>query len=266
MEPSQTVEDSTHSDGVHEPQCCLTYPEEPSSPPVEALQQLMTAALVQEIREEHNSHLTYETIVVRILKRLSEAFGLPWNQIVETTRHVYLPRTLHALLERMWRERTKTVTLEEQHCIERILGRDYVRATDLVKLAGCVHKFANDDKDVWILFAVDGLLGEDPKRYVDALRSDDDAKAKHVQKVRQWYREERVRHPVEMKEILEDVFQGTDSTWRQEYVEAVGGTEAVKQMAEWVERSKKKKAEGETSRKRPKATAAAVAETVAENE
>lgn len=244
--------------GQYEPQVCLDVSDEPMTPPVEALQQLMTAALVQEIRDERNAHLTYETIVVRILTRLAEAFGLSWNQVVETTRHVYVPRQLHALLEGMWRERTKPVTLEEQHCVERILGRDYVRATDLIKLAGCVGKFAQHDKDVWRLFAVDGWLGEDPKRYVEALArgSGEDAKAKHVRVVRQWYREERVKHPVEMKEILEDVFQGGDSTWRKEYVEAVGGEEAVKQVVEWLE-GKKKKVEGETSRKRSKTAASA---------
>lgn len=254
------MESSQHVDLVkdncvataEEPQICMDVSDEPLTPPNEALQQFMTAALVQEIREERNCHLLYETIVLRIVKRLAESFGLPWDQVIETTRHVYIPQTLHALLERMWSERTQSVSLEEQHCIERILGRDYVRAADLVKLAGCINKFAHQEKDVWLMFAVDGLLGEDPKRYVEVFRCDD-VKAKHVRVVRQWYQEERVRHPVEMKEILQDVFQGGDSTWRNEYVEAVGGTKAVKQIVEWFE-SRRKRVEGEPSRKRGKTT------------
>ncbi|KAG8173221.1 hypothetical protein JTE90_022652 [Oedothorax gibbosus] len=231
MEPSHVVEASYASD---------TF-----------LQQFVTQALVQELRDNPNSHLTYETMVVRILKRLAEeGFGLSWDhQILETTRHVYVPPALHALLEHVWKERkTSAVTLEEQHCIERILGRDYVRQTDLVKLAGCVHKFARDEKDVWMLFAVDGLLGQDPKRYVDSLRCEEGPKAKHVRLVRKWYLEERVKHPAEMKEILEDVFQR--GAGEKEYVEAVG-EESVKQIVEWFE-IRKKRAEGESSRKRSK--------------
>ncbi|GFR24040.1 uncharacterized protein TNCT_515291 [Trichonephila clavata] len=76
---------------------------------------------------------------------------------------------LHQDLLHIWTLRSKQATLDEQHCVERILGRDNVRSSDLIKLATILQKIS-DPKTVYEFFAMDGYQGEDPKKYIDLFR------------------------------------------------------------------------------------------------
>ncbi|GFV88328.1 uncharacterized protein TNCV_858811 [Trichonephila clavipes] len=78
---------------------------------------------------------------------------------------------LHQDLLKIWHQRSKNTTLDEQHCVERILGRDNVRSSDLIKLSGILHKIS-DPKTVCEFFAMDGYQGDDPKKYVELFRYD----------------------------------------------------------------------------------------------
>lgn len=209
----------------------------------------MTQALVHVLQDETNLHLTYETLILRLLQKVAHAYRVPWTTVLETTRHPHLDPMLQQRLQGWWHARTRPVTLDEQHCVERVLGRDHVRSTDLLKLAGCLHKVAPTPKDVWVWFGVDGLLGDDPKRYVDAARD----RPRHVQAVRMLYEEEwGIETPNAMKEVLEAIFRGEQQgACRDAYVAAVGGWEAVRQVADALE-SKRKRVDGESSRKRSK--------------
>ncbi|GFR08548.1 uncharacterized protein TNCT_17821 [Trichonephila clavata] len=90
---------------------------------------------------------------------------------------------LHQDLLQIWTLRSKNATLDEQHCIERILGRDNVRSSDLIKLANILHKIS-DPKTMYEFFAMDGYQGEDPKKYIDMFRYDaEEARGKHVRAV-----------------------------------------------------------------------------------
>ena len=221
------------------------YTDDDSSDPFHLLQREL---IVQVLQHETNFHLTYDTIIIRLLQRVAETFRLPWTTVLETTRHCYLPPILQTRLFDWWKERVKPVTIDEQHCVERVLGRDHVRVTDLLKLAGCMHKLAPTPKDVWIWFAVDGFLGDDPKKYVDATFKLEE-RTKHVHAVRTIYEQYDVQSPEAMKDILETIYRGQDHEARDVYLATVGGWEAAKQMAEWME-TKRKKVEGESNRKR----------------
>ncbi|GFT30773.1 uncharacterized protein NPIL_257921 [Nephila pilipes] len=153
--------------------------------------------------------------------------------------------SLHQDLHLLWKRRTKSVTLDEQHCVERILGRDHVRPTDLTKLVSILFKVA-EPRLVHAFFAVDGYLGDDPKKYMDVFRyEDEDFRAKHVRGVRLLYHFGVVETPQECRALLDSIFDGTCATphVRNMYVECVGGE--VADIAEWrreqQEKTKKKR-------------------------
>ncbi|GFU00013.1 uncharacterized protein TNCV_1659691 [Trichonephila clavipes] len=88
---------------------------------------------------------------------------------------------LHQYLLKIWTQRSKNATSDEQHCVERILGRDNVRSSDLIKLISILHKIS-DPKTVYEFFAMDCYQGDDPKKYVELFRYDaEDARGKHVE-------------------------------------------------------------------------------------
>ncbi|GFW90540.1 uncharacterized protein TNCV_565781 [Trichonephila clavipes] len=130
---------------------------------------------------------------------------------------------MHQDLLKIWTQRSKNATLDEQHCVERILGRDNVRSLDWIKLISILHKIS-DPQTVYEFFAMDDYKGDDPKIYVELFHYDaEDARGKHVRAVRLLYRHE--------------VYKGM-------YVEYVRGQEA--DMAEW-----RRQQLDETKKKRP---------------
>lgn len=147
-------------------------------------------ALLKEFRDMRNTHLTYDAIVIRVLQRVAGMFNVSWSCVLETIKQgpCLLDADLHSQLECMMQDRTKPATLDEQHCVNRVLGSDYVQTTDVIKLAGILTKLVEDPTRVWAWFGVDGYLGDDPKRYVDGLRyGPDDFRGKHVRAVRKLY-------------------------------------------------------------------------------
>ncbi|GFQ78440.1 uncharacterized protein TNCT_152711 [Trichonephila clavata] len=99
--------------------------------------QLCLNVFTREMEHHDNPHLTFQTLILRLLKRVSHSFHLPWSHVLEVSRQApYLMDShLHQDLLQIWTLRSKNATLDEQHCIERILGRDNVRSSDLIKLA-----------------------------------------------------------------------------------------------------------------------------------
>ena len=191
---------------------------------------LMNNLLLQEIQSSDNPYLTTETLLIRILKRMSDLCQISWPIVVNTIRkgNCLLNPNLQKQLFNMWNICTKHVTFEEQYCMERILGHDFVRQTDLLKLAGCLNKIA-EKKQVWTFFAVDGFLGDNPKRYVPDSFCIEEMKSKHAQAVRVMYQE--LDSPSSIKEALEIIFnRGIEN---HVYIEIVGGWDTVKQIAEW---------------------------------
>ncbi|GFX25800.1 uncharacterized protein TNCV_2639441 [Trichonephila clavipes] len=213
----------------------------------------------REIESNHdNPHLTFETIVMRVLKNVSESFHLPWSHVLELSRQApyLMDSNLHQDLLKIWTQRSKNVTLDEQHCVERILGRDNVRSSDLIKLVSILHKIS-DPKAIYEFFAMDGYQGDDPKKYVELFRYDtEDARGKHVRAVRLLYRQEVVHTPQECRSFLESIFDGTctDTEYKDMYVEHVQGQ--VADMAEWrreqLDKTKKKRPAEEDAREAKK--------------
>ncbi|GFQ78858.1 hypothetical protein TNCT_633711 [Trichonephila clavata] len=68
----------------------------------------------------------------------------------------------HQDLLHIWTLRSKQATLDEQHCVERILGRDNVRSSDLIKLASILQKIS-DPKTVYEFFAMDATRERIPR-------------------------------------------------------------------------------------------------------
>ncbi|GFY06416.1 uncharacterized protein TNCV_3652031 [Trichonephila clavipes] len=155
---------------------------------------------------------------------------------------------LHQDLLKIWHQRYKNTTLDEKHCVERILGRDNVRSSDLIKLIGILHKIS-DPKTMYKFFAMDGYQGDDPNKYVELFRYDaEDVRGKHVRAVRLLYRDEVVNTPQECRSFLEIIFKGTctNTEYKDMYVEHVRGELA--DMAEWRQQTKKKRPAEEDAR------------------
>ncbi|GFR19940.1 uncharacterized protein TNCT_325801 [Trichonephila clavata] len=135
--------------------------------------QLCLSVFTREVEDHNNPHLTFETLVIRILKRLSQSFHLPWSHVLKVSRQApYLMDShLHQDLLKIWTLRSKNASLDEQHCVERILGRDNVRSSDLIKSTSILHKIS-DPKTVYEFFAMDGHQGDDPKKYIEMFRYD----------------------------------------------------------------------------------------------
>ncbi|GFQ96564.1 uncharacterized protein TNCT_488401 [Trichonephila clavata] len=195
--------------------------------------------------EQHdNPHLTFETLVLRLLKRVSHSFHLPWSHVLEVSRQApyLMDPHLHQDLLHIWTLRSKHATLDEQHCVERILGRDNVRSSDLIKFSSILQKIS-DPKTVYEFFAMDGYQGEDPKKNIDLFRYEaEEARGKHVRAVRQLYRSGLVQTPHECRSFLESIFEETCPESRHGYVESV--QEQVAEIAEW-------RREQQTKKKRP---------------
>ncbi|GFR18373.1 uncharacterized protein TNCT_7911 [Trichonephila clavata] len=149
---------------------------------------------------------------------------------------------LHEDLLKIWTLRSKNATLDEQHCVERILDRDNVRSSDLIKLTSILHKIS-DPKTVYEFFAMDGFQGDDPNKYIEMFRYDaEEARGKHVRAVRLLYRSGVVHTLQECRSFLESIFDGTCTEYKDRYVEYVQGQVAA--MAEW-------RREQQTKKKRP---------------
>ncbi|GBN49641.1 hypothetical protein AVEN_160533-1 [Araneus ventricosus] len=56
---------------------CTTYYELP-----------VQALLEQELKQCENPHVTYETLVLRLVKRLLLQLNLPWSHVLETVRQL----------------------------------------------------------------------------------------------------------------------------------------------------------------------------------
>ncbi|GFR19496.1 uncharacterized protein TNCT_224161 [Trichonephila clavata] len=206
--------------------------------------QLCLNVFTREMEQHDNSHLNFETLVLRLFKRVSHSFHLPWSHALEVSHQApyLMDPHLHQDLLHIWTLRSKHATLDEQHCVECILGRDNVRSSDLIKLANILQKIS-DPKTVYEFFAMDGYQGEDPKKYIDLFRYEaEDSRGKHVRAVRQLYRSGLVQTPHECRSFLESIFEGTCPESRDGYVESV--QEQVAEIAEW-------RREQQTKKKRP---------------
>ncbi|GFQ88203.1 uncharacterized protein TNCT_361951 [Trichonephila clavata] len=183
--------------------------------------QLCLSVFKQEVEDHNNPHLTFETLVIHILKRLYQSFHLPWSHVLKVSRQApYLMDShLHQYLLKIWTIRSKNATLDEQNCVERILGRDNVRSSDLIKLKSILHKIS-DPKTVYEFFAMDGYQGDDPKKYIELFRYDaEEARGKHARAVRLLYRSGVVHTPQECRSFLESIFDGTCTEYKDRYVE-----------------------------------------------
>ncbi|GFT02019.1 uncharacterized protein TNCV_2635991 [Trichonephila clavipes] len=136
-----------------------------------------------------------------------------------------------------------------QHCVERILGRDNVRSSDLIKLIGILHKIS-DPKTVYEFFAIDDYQGDDPKKYVELFRYDaEDVRGKHVRAVRLLYRDEVVIPPKSVDPFWKAFSMEharTNTEYKDMYVEHVCGQ--LTNMAEWRQQTKKKRPAEEDAR------------------
>ncbi|KAG8172444.1 hypothetical protein JTE90_000026 [Oedothorax gibbosus] len=258
-----TAGGSVHPEAALPPRLYVLELNKYSSPSASALpfESLARSLLERIIFDEDESGgprnvlVLHETYVIRLFRRLCDAYRVSWNSILETTRQgcCVLDAHLHGMLSELWETRlSRSVSLDEQNCYERVMGRDHVRLSDLQKLAGTLARVA-ESKRVWTFFGVDGYLGDDPKRYVDHLRYANDAyRGKHVAAVRILYLY--LDHPHQIHDALESLFfprkEGIillDPRVRDEYVRTVGGWDVVRQIGEWrtEQKEKRKKSSGD---------------------
>ncbi|GFQ85133.1 uncharacterized protein TNCT_530781 [Trichonephila clavata] len=156
--------------------------------------QLCLSVFTREVEDHNNPHLTFETLVIRILKRLSQSFHLPWSHVLEVSRQApYLMDSFRGFAQNL------DSTLQKCHFGRAALCRDNVRSSDLIKLTSILHKIS-DPKTVYEFFVMDGFQGDDLKKYIEMFRYDaEEARDKHVRAVRLLYRSGVVHTPQECR-------------------------------------------------------------------
>ncbi|GBM84019.1 hypothetical protein AVEN_110149-1 [Araneus ventricosus] len=162
--------------------------------------------LEEDLKQCENPHFTYETLVLRVVKRLLLKLHLPWSHVLDTVRQepCLLDEKLHDKLRTIRNRRKQPVTSQLKKSAENlkifcrfflagfgrvafrgtVLGHDRFRVADMIKWASVLHNIA-DLSEEYYFFAVDELLGDDPKRYVDVLwYGPEDVQYHHVAEVR----------------------------------------------------------------------------------
>lgn len=222
------------------------------------LDELLHQAILYEFQSSKNPFLTKETVVARVLHRLAARANVNFPPLDPVPRPCILDEAAHSLVLDMWEKRRGHLvpSVEEQQCMERVLGRDKVRPSDLIKSAQYLMKNCESNADtVNLLFAVDGCRGEDVKNYVDTFFCKDDvAKTRHVNQVRIML--SKLNNPKNVKYILEKVWNDQttgdndeETEFIKQYREAMGSFN----VRDWrmnsdevVRRIKKRKTEEET--------------------
>ncbi|GFU43413.1 uncharacterized protein TNCV_4686781 [Trichonephila clavipes] len=171
--------------------------------------------LAREIeRTNDNPHLTFETIVTRVLRRVSESFHLPWVPYLG----IVSPSSLFdGFQSAPGFAQNMESTLQKYH---------FGRAT--------LHGMHIGSRQC------DGYQGDDPKKYVELFRyGAENIRGKHVRAVRLLYRYEVVNNPQECRSFLESIFDGTctNTEYKDMYVDYVLGQLA--DMAEWRQQTKR---------------------------
>lgn len=205
---------------------------------------------------DSNPYLTYETLIIRILKRLTEQhFRLSWTGVLDTIKnnHCVLDTQLHTMLQDMWKMRTKLASVEDQHCMERVMGRDHVKPSDMLKVACVLSKVLPEKTKLYTFFACDGFLGSDLKNYVDVFKNGD-VMSIHFTAVRELYMQANIHDPTDMRRLLKQIFDGKQVDGSQIYLQVVGSTAMLEEIGKMRlqarEKWKKKTAEGKKSKRK----------------
>ncbi|GIX78619.1 uncharacterized protein CDAR_201741 [Caerostris darwini] len=195
---------------------------------------LLKKALLQQVLNTKNPNLTHDALVLRVLQRIAKLAHVSWDDLMDICKQgaCRLDSELHELVLDIW-EKRKQPTMDEQHCVERILARDYVRSVDLLKWAQILAKSSVVGKNVWKLFAVDGSVGNDLNKYVDRFRWTDGIKAIHVSAVRMLY--EHCDTPEQVKSVVENALEQKEDSLAQVYVDCVG-KDNLDEIRKWLEK------------------------------
>lgn len=200
------------------------------------MEAVLLNSLALKLRDAENPYLTKETLVIREFTDMCDNhFKVSWLALHESVRQgqCFMGRNLHLQLAAL-REKVGG----EDDLFERILSRDYVRPTDLTKLANMFTSKMNgplaNDSDfllgVYTFFGVDGFK-EELKRYVDNFKWNSDVRvARHVAAVRRLYGGGYASRPAEIKCLLENIFKEIEknndsSKWSEAckvYAETIG--------------------------------------------
>lgn len=146
--------------------------------------------------DKKNPHITKETIVNRLIRKILHRTRVRYYENEKTmlfhTCHEHLLKTFDTVQSNM--------SHDEKACVERVLSKDSPHTSELLKFACCWYKY--EPSDACKLFAVDGLLGNHPKFYIQeafSLRFQ-----KHNHAVRELYAF--FPNPETIKEIVEKAF------------------------------------------------------------
>ncbi|GFY66898.1 uncharacterized protein TNIN_179281 [Trichonephila inaurata madagascariensis] len=114
-----------------------------------------------------NNYATRKTIHMRVLEKIAALLGISWIDIQELTKLTFVHPQCLKFLEELWNFET---TDDEAHILEKILSRDYAKTNDIIKMIGILTKYVKDYNKIYQLFAVDGVLGSDLKKYTENLK------------------------------------------------------------------------------------------------
>lgn len=206
------------------------------------VQDFVTAIKSKVIRDYPDLCVSHKSILEKTCAYASEAyqkfvFGcVPWVTEIDYKQDFELDVQQIEHLKTIRQSLVRCITLEEEQLLDRIIERLDKDATctipDMITLAECMPKFAKD-LDVYKFFAVDGLLGNDTTRYVDAFKYTDYRK-RHAQAVREMYALNITTSPEDTKEALETIFRIGWHIGRHLYVDTVGGWSNVDRIHRYI--------------------------------
>lgn len=161
-----------------------------------SIAQLIHGAIHHEVDQNKNPYLTLETIIQRLYKKIAQVTNIsPY-----TNEKTVLFFNWHNEILASYETIRSSLSYDERACVERVLSKDSPHTSELIKFSTCWLK--NDPRATYRLFAVDGVLGNHPRLYVQEAFSP--RFVRHNDAVRTLY--DHVSDPETVKKIVEKAF------------------------------------------------------------
>ncbi|GBN98215.1 hypothetical protein AVEN_149175-1 [Araneus ventricosus] len=93
--------------------------------------------------------------------------NISWTQIQDLKNQIFIDRQCLDFVENLWKFNT---TEDETHALEKFLSGDYTKASEANKVIGILMRHIKDFNKIYQLLAMDGLIGNDPKKYIGNLK------------------------------------------------------------------------------------------------
>ncbi|KAF8782563.1 hypothetical protein HNY73_012830 [Argiope bruennichi] len=162
-------------------------------------------------------------VLNRVLKTVCDHLNIFLSDLPDVKNTIYIDAELRQMMEDIWNlqshpntftgnNATPAVTNGDNEELEKMLAKDYVKPSDMLRFTGILSKRETKQtiptmSKIYKLLGVDGYLGNDLKRCVEYLKySNDDYKTVHVHAIRQMYRDGLCQSPEDVYFVLQTTF------------------------------------------------------------